>query len=195
MGVKTKEGVAPFRVVERARWSDVDAAGIVCYGAYLRFFELAETELFRSLGLPVRTVPERYGVWFVRRRVECDFYRPVFLDDELHVFVHVAAVGRTSIELRFLARLAGSDELVAESRYVLVAVERDQLAAMPLPDGLRDAFTRALIAPDEARAALDSASASDAGAAEGASGRPDRCAVCSSPRAKAGTVPPDEEIA
>ena len=44
------------RIVERVRRGDVDAASIIFYGAYIRFFEFAETELFRSVGLP-------YGVY------------------------------------------------------------------------------------------------------------------------------------
>ena len=37
-----------FTIEERVRWGDVDAARIIFYGAYIRFFEFAETELFRS---------------------------------------------------------------------------------------------------------------------------------------------------
>ena len=40
-----------FTIDEYVRWSDVDPAGIIFYGAYVRFFEIAETELFRSAGL------------------------------------------------------------------------------------------------------------------------------------------------
>ncbi|HEX2166505.1 MAG TPA: hypothetical protein VHG09_04640, partial [Longimicrobiales bacterium] len=74
-GVSSSRGTsatAPFIVRERVRWSDVDAAGIVCYGMYLRFFELAESELFRTVGLPVRTLSGEYGLWLVRHRIECD---------------------------------------------------------------------------------------------------------------------------
>ena len=40
-----------FTIEERVRWGDVDAARIIFYGAYIRFFEFAETELFREVGL------------------------------------------------------------------------------------------------------------------------------------------------
>ena len=46
-----------FTIEERVRWGDVDAANIIFYGSYIRFFEIAETELFRAVGLP-------YGVVF-----------------------------------------------------------------------------------------------------------------------------------
>ncbi len=31
----------PFIIEEYVRWSDVDYAGIIFYGAYVRFFEIA----------------------------------------------------------------------------------------------------------------------------------------------------------
>ena len=40
-----------FTIEERVRWGDVDAARIIFYGAYIHFFEFAETELFREVGL------------------------------------------------------------------------------------------------------------------------------------------------
>lgn len=146
---------APFRVVERARWSDVDAAGIVCYGAYLRFFELAETELFRSLGLPAADIRDRHGLWLVRRHVECEFLRPVGLDEELEVFAFVTAVGRTSLGIDFLARRVGDRALAAESRYTLVAVDGETLQPVPLPAAVRNPCAAATIEREDARASLE----------------------------------------
>lgn len=128
----------PFRISERARWSDVDAAGIVCYGAYLRFFELAETEFFRSIGMPATRLRDEFGIWLVRRRVECDFYQPVLLDEELEVSVLVERVGRTSITLGFLARKSLEGTHAAESRYALVAVDSRELTPIALPSELRN---------------------------------------------------------
>ena len=42
----------PFVIEEYVRWSDVDFAGIIFYGSYVRLFEIAETEMFRHCGLP-----------------------------------------------------------------------------------------------------------------------------------------------
>ena len=38
----------PFVIDEYVRWSDVDFAGIIFYGAYVRFFEIAETERLKA---------------------------------------------------------------------------------------------------------------------------------------------------
>lgn len=138
-----------FRVTERARWSDVDAAGIVCYGAYLRFFELAETELFRAAGIPTPLLTERHGLWLVRRRVECDFYQPVRLDEEIEIRASVPAIGRTSLELGFVARRVTEGDVAAESRYVLVAVDRDHFRPVPIPDAVREALAPFVVRREE----------------------------------------------
>jgi YbgC/YbaW family acyl-CoA thioester hydrolase len=130
----------PFKIVDRARWSDVDAAGIVCYGAYLRFFELAETELFRESGLTVAHIQEHYGLWLVRRRVECDFYRSTLLDEEVEIFAHVARIGRTSLELAFQVRRLGDREPAVEARYILVAVDHQSFRPVPVPEAVRTAL-------------------------------------------------------
>ena len=62
-----------FTVDEYVRWSDVDHAGIIFYGAYVRFFEIAETEMFRSAGLSYGEVFDRFDVWLPRVHLECDF--------------------------------------------------------------------------------------------------------------------------
>lgn len=134
---------APFRVRERVRWSDVDAAGIVCYAAYLRFFELAETELFRELGLTTVGMLDEYGIWLVRRRVECEFHQPARLDDELDINAFVAATGRTSLELHFAIQRAGEREIAVEARYLLVAVDRASLRPVVVPAAIRRALERA----------------------------------------------------
>lgn len=130
----------PFVVHERVRWSDVDAAGIVCYGAYLRFFEIAESELFRAAGLPARTLSDTHGLWLVRRRIECDFLRPALLDDELEVSVHVAKIGRTSLELDFRVMHANHGDPAVSARYALVAVDRESMRPLPIPAPVRSAL-------------------------------------------------------
>ena len=129
-----------YVVRERVRWSDVYAAGIVCFGMYLRFFELAESELFRTSGLPVRTLSETHRLWLVRRHIECDFFQPVFLDEELQIGVRVSRVGRTSLELTFHAGRVGESTPTATGRYVLVAVDRDSLKPVAIPDAVKTAL-------------------------------------------------------
>src|SRR6185369_9325127 len=90
-----------FTIEERVRWSDIDRAGIIFYGAYLRFFEIAETELFRAVGLSYSRMFDEFDIWLPRRHLQFDFHAPALLDDLLDVEGWVGHIGRTSLRLDF----------------------------------------------------------------------------------------------
>ena len=125
----------PFSIDERVRWSDVDAAGIIFYGAYVRFFEIAETELFRAAGLTYGMIIDQYDTLLPRARVHAEFYAPARLDDALRVYAYVAKVGTRSLTLQFDVVLVGATRLIAEGQLVLVATDRERLVSKPLPEG------------------------------------------------------------
>lgn len=128
-----------FSVTEYVRWEDIDAAGIINYQAYLRFFALAEVELFRSCGLSFKTLFEEIGIWLPRVHVECDFFQPVTLDELLVVEAYFGHIGRSSIHLNFeVKRQDQPDLVVATGKYVLVTVPRGKFEAQPVPELLRE---------------------------------------------------------
>ena len=126
-----------YIIEERVRWGDVDAAGIIFYGAYIRFFEFAETELFRSVGLPYSVMFDELDVWLPRVHLECDFHRAARLDDLLEVSVFVGRFGTKSMHLNFEVRRKGEDELIADAHFVLASVRRDTFETVPIPDELK----------------------------------------------------------
>ncbi len=130
--------MARYRIEEYVRWEDIDAAGIINYQAYLRFFALAEAELLRSAGLNYRFLFEVLGIWLPRVRVECDFHLPVKLDELLVVEAYFSRIGRTSVHLDFEVRRREEPlPLVASGRYVLVCVRQGNFEAVPVPEEIR----------------------------------------------------------
>lgn len=125
-----------YTIEERVRWGDVDAAGIIFYGAYIRFFEFAETELFRSVGLPYSVMFDELDVWLPRVHLECDFHHAARLDDLLEVSVYVGHVGNKSMRLNFEVRRKGEELLIAHAHFVLVSVRRDTFETVSIPDEL-----------------------------------------------------------
>ena len=127
-----------FSVSEYVRWEDIDAAGIINYQAYLRFFGLAEVELFRSCGLPYKTMFDELGTWLPRVHVECDFFHPVRLDELLVVEAYFGHIGTSSIHLNFeVKRKDDPDVIVATGKYILVSVRRGEFAPTPVPELVR----------------------------------------------------------
>jgi acyl-CoA thioester hydrolase len=134
-----------FTIEERVLWGDVDAARIIFYGSYVRFFEIAETELFRDVGMPYGKVFDELDIWLPRVHLECDFHRPPELDDLLEVSVWVGKFGRTSMRLNFEVRRKREDgeieaESMATAHFILVSTRRDDLNPVPVPEELRRAL-------------------------------------------------------
>jgi YbgC/YbaW family acyl-CoA thioester hydrolase len=141
----------PFVVDERVRWSDVDFAGIIFYGAYFRFFELAEMELFRAAGIPYSDVFERFDIWLPRVHLDCDFKYPARLDDALRVAGYFTRFGTSSISINFDVLHLGAGKLAAVGHVVLVCTGRKELQPKPLPDELRALLDRFAMSEAEAR--------------------------------------------
>ena len=134
-----------FTIEERVRWGDVDAANIIFYGSYIRFFEIAETELFRAVGMPYGKIFDELDIWLPRVHLECDFHRAAQMDDLLEVSVYVGRIGTTSVRLNFEVRRKTEDgtiekDLMATAHFVLVSTDRKDLKPLPVPDELRRAL-------------------------------------------------------
>lgn len=126
-----------FVIEERVRWGDVDAASIIFYGAYIRFFEFAETELFRAVGLPYSRMFDELNIWLPRVHLECDFHRTARLDDLLEVSVYVGRFGNKSMQLNFEVRRKADEEMIATAHFVLTSVRRETFEAVTVPQELR----------------------------------------------------------
>jgi YbgC/YbaW family acyl-CoA thioester hydrolase len=100
----------------------------------VRFFEIAETELFRAVGYPFSELFEAFDFWLPRAQLHFEFRRPAVLDDHLDVEMWISKVGTSSLRLQFEVRKGtGERELTAEGHAVLVAVARQDLRPIPLP--------------------------------------------------------------
>ncbi|HEX5890539.1 MAG TPA: thioesterase family protein [Pyrinomonadaceae bacterium] len=127
-----------FTIEERVRWGDVDAARIIFYGAYIHFFEFAETELFREVGLAYGQMFDELRIWLPRVHLECDFRRAARLDDLLEVSVYVGRFGTKSMKLNFEVRRKGEEALIATAHFILAAVKQDTFETVPIPAELRE---------------------------------------------------------
>ena len=145
----------PFVLSEYVRWGDIDLAGIICYGAYIRFYEMAETELFRAMGLPFGQVFERLAIWLPRKVMHTEFHSPAVLDERLKVVTYFSRIGETSLTLNFDVMDATRKTLHASAYQVLVCVGKESFDKRRVPDEIRRAAETFLMSVEEARAAVD----------------------------------------
>jgi acyl-CoA thioester hydrolase len=131
----------PFKFSARTRvgFSDTDAQGIVYYGRYLPYMDLARVEYHRTLGLLGLDIGEP-GVEFVMRACTIEYHAPAVFDDEIEVSVRVKRIGRTSATYEFAAHRARDDALMVTAEQVLVLVDLDERKAYPIPDEFREAI-------------------------------------------------------
>ena len=127
-----------FTIEEHVRWSDIDRAGIIYYGQFLRFFEIAETELFRAVGLPYSEVFDRLDIWLPRVQIHFDFRKPLMLDDLIEVSAYIGRFGTKSLTLRFEVTKKGEAGLVADGHVVLACVSRSTFQSVPIPREIRE---------------------------------------------------------
>src|SRR5258708_19986058 len=125
----------PFVIEEYVRWSDVDFAGIIFYGSYVRLFEIAETEMFRPCGLAYARMFDEYDIFLPRKAVHSEFYWPARLDDRLRIAAYVGKVGTKSLTLHFDVLRPPPDEsaLGAAGAMVVVVADPKRLKPTPLP--------------------------------------------------------------
>jgi acyl-CoA thioester hydrolase len=128
----------PFKLSARTRvgFSDTDAQGIVYYGRYNPYFDLARVEYLRSLGLLQRG--GEVGD-FVMRANDVEYFAPAVFDDEIEVFVRVSRLGRTSVTFTFAAYRLSDDVLMVTAHQTLVYVDLAERKACPVPDTYREA--------------------------------------------------------
>jgi acyl-CoA thioester hydrolase len=128
----------PFRysAYSRVAFSDTDAQGVVYYGRYMPYFDLARTEYHRHLG----RIHEEY-VDFAMRAITVEYVAPARFDDLLEVFCRVERIGTTSITYDYAAyRIEenGSDTLMATAKTTAVCIALDRRSAVPVPAAFRE---------------------------------------------------------
>ena len=144
----------PFTIDEYVRWSDVDHAGIIFYGAYVRFFEIAETEMFRAAGVPYGEFFDRFAVFLPRVHLECDFKYPARLDDRLRVAAYITRVGHSSVRVNFDVLHLGARRLAAVAHEVLVCTGGETLTPQTVPKELLMHLDPFRLEEQDARAVL-----------------------------------------
>ena len=125
-----------YSALARVAFSDTDAQGVVYYGRYMPYFDLARVEYHRHLGRP------HFGdVDFAMRAVSVEYLAPARFDDLLEIFVRVERIGTTSITYDHAAYRVtdgAPDELMATAKATLVCIALEERRAVPVPDAFRE---------------------------------------------------------
>jgi acyl-CoA thioester hydrolase len=123
-----------FSSLTRVGFSDTDAQGIVYYGRYFPYFDVARVEYFRHLAL----LYADFEGDLVLRALNIEYHAPARFDDLLEVFIRVQRIGRTSMTFESKVYRIDDDVLMATVHQTVVLVDLEERKACPIPDELRD---------------------------------------------------------
>jgi acyl-CoA thioester hydrolase len=130
----------PFAFAMRVYWEDTDAAGIVFYANYLKYFERARSEWLRGLGFGQEALRAQAGIAFVVSQTSVRYRRPARLDDLISVSVELLHLGQASLKIAQEARRA--DELLAEGTIRIGCVELGTFRPCRIPNDIRQTLNR-----------------------------------------------------
>jgi acyl-CoA thioester hydrolase len=127
----------PFKysALTRVGFSDTDAQGVVYYGRYLPYFDLARVEYHRHLGQLAGGGEAEY----VMRAVQVEYHAPARFDDTIEVFVRASRIGRTSATFEHAAYLYEDDRLMVTAHQTVVLVDLPTRTPCPIPESYRAA--------------------------------------------------------
>lgn len=129
-----------FAAACRVAFGDTDAQGIVYYGRYAPYFDVARVEYLRHLSLTAHGDPGPGE--FVMRHFTIDYHAPARFDDLLEVFCRVERIGTTSMTFEYAVTkddtVGSQSELLATSRQTMVYVDRNKRRPTPIPVSVRE---------------------------------------------------------
>jgi acyl-CoA thioester hydrolase len=122
----------------RVRYAETDKMGVVYYANYFVWFEVARTDLLRSLGWSYREM-EQAGISLPVIEAHCEYLRPARYDDELEIRTEGRMLSPIRMELTYQVRLLAATKDAASGRTVHAALDPDGRPCR-LPERIREVF-------------------------------------------------------
>jgi YbgC/YbaW family acyl-CoA thioester hydrolase len=123
-------------VRRRVAFSETDAAGIVHFSTYFRYFEDAEHALWRNAGLSIH--PGQSDIGWPRVSASCEFHRALKFEQEFEIAVQITEISKRTVT--YAGTITRDGDKVATATWKIACVNK-------LPDG---SMRSAEIPPDVA---------------------------------------------
>ncbi|HET7218308.1 MAG TPA: thioesterase family protein [Vicinamibacterales bacterium] len=122
----------------RVRYAETDKMGVVYYANYFVWFEVARTDLLRSLGWSYREM-EQAGISLPVIEAHCEYLRPARYDDELEIRTEGRLLSPIRMEFTYQVRLLAATTDAASGRTVHAALDPNGRPCR-LPERIREVF-------------------------------------------------------
>lgn len=116
----------------RVRYAETDKMGVVYYGNYSQYYEVARTELIRNLGMSYKEIEEK-GYKLPVYKMNVTYFHPAEYDNLLRI--ETIMPERPGIKLKFYHKIYNAQNvLINEAEVVLVFTDDKTKKACTPPD-------------------------------------------------------------
>ena len=123
-----------FQIRKKVHWSDTDAAGVVWFPNFLRWFEDAEDELFASLGRSRQSLLDSHRFGMPRVEVHSKFRAPARAGQIVRVGIRTTIENPRRLHHAFEIRDDDSNALLAEGFVRVACVDSGTWSPRDLPE-------------------------------------------------------------
>jgi len=120
-----------FETTIRIRYADTDQMGFMYYGNYATMYEVARTEMLRSLGMTYKSMEED-GVMMPVLELKCKYLKPALYDDEITVKVIIEE--KPGVRIIFKYELFNQNKVLinlGETTLVFVDIKKNKPCMAP----------------------------------------------------------------
>lgn len=116
--------ISELQLQRRVQFSETDAAGIVHFSTFFRYFEDAEHALWREAGLSIHSGASAIG--WPRVAASCEYHRPLRFEQLFEVTVRIGEVTQRTIA--YIGEITSDGARIATGTWKIACVNK-------LPDG------------------------------------------------------------
>jgi len=120
----------------RVYYEDTDAGGVVYHSNYLNFTERARSEMLRDIGADQTALRLHESLIFVVGKMDCQFLKPAFLDDELRIETITKNAGKVSMS--FSQKVFRNEELLFTAEVKAGSVDAKTYKPKAMPKALQE---------------------------------------------------------
>jgi YbgC/YbaW family acyl-CoA thioester hydrolase len=124
----------------RVRWAEVDMQKIVFNGHYLMYFDTAMADYWRALAVPYEDAMHQLGGDLFVKKATVEYHASARYDDTLDVALKCTRLGNSSIT--FTGAIFQAEQLLVTCELIYVYADPASQTSRPVPQALRDLFTR-----------------------------------------------------
>lgn len=127
----------------RSRYGETDKMGYVYYGHFLQYFEVARTEMVRSLGFSYAEL-ENSGIMLPVVSAELEYKAPVFYDELIRIDVEVFDLPGIRLNTYYKVYSEQTGKLKTKGKVVLVFASAETRRPTKAPQKFIDALNDAI---------------------------------------------------